>query len=59
VPEAETAALLSGRIDARTGAALKTRFRSIGGGDDLAYIARNLKLVLGAEAGGSRPRNRP
>jgi epoxyqueuosine reductase len=59
VPEAETAALLSGRIDARTGAALKTRFRRIGGGDDLAYIARNLKLVLGAEAGGSRPRNRP
>jgi epoxyqueuosine reductase len=48
VPAAETAALLSGRIDARTSETLKTRFKRIGGGDDLAYIARNLKRVLDA-----------
>ena len=48
VPEAETTALLSGRIDARTGEALKARFKKISGGDDLAYIARNLRLVLDA-----------
>jgi epoxyqueuosine reductase len=55
IPGPETSALLGGRIDARTGEALKTRFKRIGGGDDLAYIARNLRLVLGAEAGGPRP----
>ena len=48
VPEAETAALVSGSIDTGTAAALKARFKRIGGGDDLPYIARNLKLVLGA-----------
>jgi len=48
VPEAETAALLSGKIDEKAGKALRDRFKKIGGGDDLAYIARNLKLVLAA-----------
>lgn len=50
VPEAETGALLSGRIDAKTGQSLKARFKRIGGGDDLAYIARNLKLAINAGA---------
>jgi epoxyqueuosine reductase len=50
VPEAETAALLSGRIDAPMALALKKRLARISGGEDLAYIARNLKLVLGASA---------
>lgn len=59
VPEPETAALLNGRIDAKTGEALKARFKRVGGGDDLAYIARNLKLVLRAEGGGSMPGDRP
>jgi epoxyqueuosine reductase len=48
VSEAETAALLSGTPDAISERALKGKFRKIGGGDDLPYIARNLKLVLDA-----------
>jgi epoxyqueuosine reductase len=56
VPEAETAALLSGKANAGTEQALKARFRRIGGGDDLPYIARNLKLVLGAQAGAAAAR---
>ena len=51
VPETETSALLSGKVDDGTGQALKARFKRIGGGDDLAYIARNLKLALDAPAG--------
>ncbi len=47
VPEAETAALLGGQIDEKTAQALREKFKRIGGGDDLPYIARNLKLVLG------------
>jgi epoxyqueuosine reductase len=52
VSEAETAALLGNSIDARTGEALKARFRRIDGGDNLPYLARNLRLVLGATAAG-------
>jgi len=51
VPEAETAALLGGTVDAKTEQALKDRFKRIGGGDNLPYIARNLKLVLDAGPG--------
>jgi epoxyqueuosine reductase len=51
VPEAETAALLSGRINDAAARSLKEQFRRIDGGDDLPYIARNLKLVLAAAAG--------
>jgi hypothetical protein len=50
------AALLSGKANAGTEQALKARFRRIGGGDDLPYIARNLKLVLGAQAGAAAAR---
>ncbi|MCX6558831.1 MAG: twin-arginine translocation signal domain-containing protein [Candidatus Aminicenantes bacterium] len=51
VDEAETALLLEGRADARTEASLRAKLQRIGGGDDLPYIARNLKLVLKAQAG--------
>jgi hypothetical protein len=51
VPEAETAALLSGKPDAPVEQSLKERFRRISGGEDLPYIARNLRLVLEASAG--------
>ncbi len=51
VPEAETAALLSGKPDAPVEKVLKERFRRISGGEDLPYIARNLRLVLEASAG--------
>jgi hypothetical protein len=44
-------ALRQGWVDARTEQSLKARFRRIGGGEDLPYIARNLKLVLGAPSG--------
>jgi epoxyqueuosine reductase len=49
VGEAETAALLSGTIDKTMEEALKAKLQRIGGGDDLPYIARNLKLVLKAQ----------
>jgi epoxyqueuosine reductase len=51
VDEAETAALLSGKIDKTMESALKAKLQRVGGGDDLPYIARNLKLVLKAQAG--------
>lgn len=57
VPEAETAALLAGRYDAGLERALKQRLSRIAGGDNLAFIARNLRLVLGAA--GPEPRPRP
>jgi epoxyqueuosine reductase len=50
VTDEETAALLSGKISAPAAQALKTKFKRIGGGDDLAYMARNLRLVLAAGA---------
>jgi epoxyqueuosine reductase len=59
VPEAETDALLCGKRDEHTVQTLKKRFERISSGDDLDYVARNLKLVLSAAAGvpstGSRP----
>lgn len=57
VPEAETAALLSGRISAPLAQTLKKRLSRISGGEDLSYISRNLKLVLGAAGPelGTRP----
>ncbi len=57
VPEAETAALLSGRLDEPLAQALQKRLSRISGSEDLAYIARNLKLVLGAA--GPKPGPRP
>jgi epoxyqueuosine reductase len=51
VSEAETAALLSAKIDAETERSLKDKLKRIGGGDNLPYIARNLKLVLNTCAG--------
>jgi epoxyqueuosine reductase len=50
VSEAETAALLGGKVDRETESALKLKLQRIGGGDDLPYIARNLELVLKAQA---------
>ena len=49
VDEAETSALLSGKIDTKMERALKVKLQRIGGGDDLPYIARNLTLVLKAQ----------
>lgn len=49
VNETETAALLSGKIDSEMEHTLKIKLQRIGGGDDLGYIARNLKLVLKAQ----------
>lgn len=46
VDEAETAALLSGKMDKEMERTLKAKLQRIGGGDDLPYIARNLKLIL-------------
>jgi len=51
VSEAETTALLAGHPDAKTRQALLRKFKRIGGGDDLPFIARNLKLVLDAPGG--------
>ncbi len=48
VSEAETTALLGGHPDAKTRQALLEKFKRIGGGDDLPFIARNLKLALNA-----------
>jgi len=50
VSEAETAALLSGKIGAATERSLKAKLQRIGGGDNLPYIARNLKLVMDARS---------
>ncbi len=50
VSEAETALLLENRTDADTERSLRAKLQRISGGDDLAYIARNLKLVLNAQA---------
>ena len=50
VLEAETAALLSGKIDDETERSLQAKLKRFGGGDNLPYIARNLKLVLNARA---------
>ena len=41
----------SGRIDAETERSLRAKLKRIGGGDNLPYIARNLKLVLNARVG--------
>lgn len=57
VPEGETAALLAGRIDGSLERVLKKRLSRISGGDDLAYIARNLKLLLAGA--GPEPGPRP
>jgi epoxyqueuosine reductase len=51
VSEAETALLLEGRTDAETERTLRAKLKRVGGGDNLPYIARNLKLVLKARAG--------
>jgi epoxyqueuosine reductase len=48
--EADTAALLSGKIGAATERSLQDKLKRISGGDNLPYIARNLKLVLNARA---------
>ena len=50
VNETETAALLSGKVDTEMERALKVKLQRIGGAEDLPYIARNLKLVLQAQA---------
>jgi len=50
VNAAETAALLSGKMDKEMERVLKGKLQLIGGGDNLPYIARNLKLVLKARA---------
>jgi len=50
VSEAETAALLNGKVDTEMERVLKVKLQRIGGGDDLPYIARNLRLVLKARA---------
>lgn len=59
VPETETDALLYGKIDEPTVKSLKERFQKIFGGDNLDYIARNLKLVLAAASGVQATGNRP
>jgi epoxyqueuosine reductase len=51
VPEAETALLLGGPGDAEGERSLRARLQRIGGGDDLPYMGRNLKLVLKAQEG--------
>lgn len=51
IAETDTAKLLSGKIDAETERFLKAKLKRVGGGDNLPYIARNLKLVLNARAG--------
>jgi len=51
VSEAETSLLLDGRSDAATESSLRSQLKRIGGGDNLPYIARNLKLILNARAG--------
>jgi epoxyqueuosine reductase len=51
VSEAETTALLGGDPDAKTRQALLEKLRRIDGGDNLPYIARNLRLVLDAPRG--------
>jgi epoxyqueuosine reductase len=50
VTAAETAALLNGKPEAKLEQSLRAKLQRIGGADDLAYIARNLKLVLKARA---------
>lgn len=50
VSAAETAALLNGKPEAELERSLRAKLQRVGGGDDLAYIARNLKLVLKAGA---------
>lgn len=55
VSEADTTALLDGHPDAKTRQALLEKFKRINGGGDLAYIARNLKLVLDAPGGRKTP----
>lgn len=52
VSERETAALLGGDPDVKTRKALLEKFKRISGGDDLHFIARNLRLVLAAPAAG-------
>ncbi|MEI6614480.1 MAG: 4Fe-4S double cluster binding domain-containing protein [Chrysiogenales bacterium] len=49
VSEAETALLLENRTDAEIERSLRAKLQRIGGGGDLPYIARNLKLVLKAQ----------
>jgi epoxyqueuosine reductase len=51
IAEADTAELLSGKIDAKTERLLRDKLKRVGGGDNLPYIARNLKLVLNARVG--------
>jgi epoxyqueuosine reductase len=51
VNEAETKLLLEGGADAGTERSLRAKLQRIGGGDNLPYIARNLKLVLQARTG--------
>ncbi len=51
VSEAETALLLENRTNAETERSLRAKLKRIGGGDNLPYIARNLKLVLNARTG--------
>ena len=48
VSEVETAALLSGKAEGKLEQSLRDKLKRIGGGDNLPYIARNLKLVLNA-----------
>jgi epoxyqueuosine reductase len=50
VSEAETALLLENRTDAQNERSLRAKLQRISGGDDLPYIARNLKLVLKTRA---------
>jgi hypothetical protein len=52
VSQAETAALLGGAVDIKFETTLKEKFKKISGGDDLPYIARNLRLVLAAPTAG-------
>jgi epoxyqueuosine reductase len=51
VDETETKLLLEGGTNPETERSLRAKLQRIGGGDDLPYIARNLKLVLKAQAG--------
>lgn len=53
----ETAALLTGKTDATLATTLKQRLSRISGGDDLAYIGRNLRLLLAGGGGGTGQRS--